>query len=217
MFGRLVQMLLLCNEKSKNMAEQPTKYDVEPNLLYIDVLMLAYRLGHVNYEEQKAAMLSASRVATDAISFLTELERLGVSRQSRLFGLAGQILSSPAYYRSKYALILGLRVEGTSAASFLGDQRVLSLVEGILTKKQQDLFFETYWWFVHNHRPVFYDQKHGHCIGIYATDPQDNISTLARFEDYMQHLVNHKSKRIRERFADFPTDIVFAILKRAYL
>ena len=187
-----------------------------PSFEYIDVIMLAYRLGYVRYDEQKVAMIMAAREATDALTFMTALEKYGISSRTQLHKFAGKVLAAPAYYRSQYPLILGLRKEGQAAEPFLKNLRALQLVEGILTIKQYDLYSDAYWWFVHNHQPVFFDAKRGQCIGVYATDSQDNDSTLDRFDDYLQHLVNHKSKTIRERFEGFPADIVTVVLKRAF-
>ena len=198
------------------MAETPSKYNVTPDFLFIDAIQLAYRLGYVHYPEQKAALIKAMRTATDAFSFQTALERLGVGRQTQLYGFIGKMLAAPVYYQSQYAMALGIRQEGEVAEPFLSNQRVLMLVESVLTAKQQELFYESYWWFVRNHEQVFVDLKHGNHIGVYAHEPRDNASTLARFEDYLLRLVNHKTQAVRERYEGFPADIVLAILKRAF-
>lgn len=187
-----------------------------PDFLFIDTVLAAFRLGHVKNEEQKAALWAAARVATDAISFLTALENFGVGRRTDLHHFAAQVLANPAYYRTHYPRIIGLWFKGEPIESFLQSNRPLMLTPAVLTKKQQDLFFEVYWWFVHQHQPRFYDAKKGAQVGIYANEPQDNASTLARFEDYMYRLVNHKTARIRQRFEGFPADIVVAILKRTF-
>ena len=197
------------------MAEMQSKNDIAPDFLFIDVIMLAYRLGQVQHEEQKVSLITAARTATDAFTFLAALESLGIKRQSQLYSFVGKVLAAPAYYRSQYALALGIRREGEASESFLRNLRVLSLVEGVLTAKQQSLFYDTYWWFVHNHEQTF-DLKHGNHIGVYANEPRDNASTLMRFEDYLLRLVNHKTKAVRERFEGFPVYIVLAILKRAF-
>ena len=188
-----------------------------PDYMFIDCILLAYRLGRVRYPEQAKALMAAARTATDAISFLTTLNQLGVGKRSDLYTLVGEILAAPSYYRAQYRLMLGLRAEGQEAQSFLSNEQVLFLTEPMLTSKQQKLFFDTYWWFVRNYQDSFYDPKRGHCIGAYATDPKDNASVLANFEDYLSRLMNHSSQRIRERYEDFPADIIMAILKRAFL
>lgn len=188
-----------------------------PDFLFIDTVILAYRLGQVRVEEQKQALLQAARVADDAISFMNAVEGYGVGPRTRLHQAVGQILASHAYYCIKYARMLGIRKEGNEAEAFLNNNYVLFLVEPLLLRRQQQEFFKTYWWFVHNHRPVFMDAKTGRHIGVYATEPQDNASTLQRFEAYMSALVNHKNKQVRQRFEGFPIDIVLAVLKRAFL
>ncbi len=188
-----------------------------PDYVFIDTILLAYRLGHVRYAEQKAAMIAAARTATDAISVLTTLDQLGVGKRSDLYTLVGKILSAPSYYRAQHSMVLGLRSAGQEPPSFLDNEQVLFLAEPVLTGKQQKLFYETYWWFSHNYQPSFCDPKRGHCIGVYATDPKDNASVVANFEDYLSRLMNHSSQRIRERYEDFPADIIMAILKRAFL
>ena len=80
-----------------------------PSFEYIDVIMLAYRLGYVRYDEQKTAMIMAAREATDALTFMTALEKYGISSRTQLHKFAGKVLAAPAYYRSQYPLILGLR------------------------------------------------------------------------------------------------------------
>ena len=187
------------------------------DFLFIDAILLSYRLGNVRCDEQKQALLMAARSAIDSISFLTTVERLGIGKRSQLHTFLGQYLAAPAYYRAKYPLVLGLREEGVQPPSFLGNMQVLSLVEALLSSKQQDVFYDSYWWFVHNHQPTFQDIRKGNCIGAYATDPQDNASTLVRFDEYLHYLVNHKTQRIRERFEGFPADMVIAVLKRAFL
>ena len=198
------------------MNEEQTKCGVAPDFLYLDAIMLAYRLGQVRYQEQKQSLIAAARAANDPFSFLTALESFGIRRQSQLFRFVSKVIAAPAYYRSQYALALGIHREGEVAESFLNNQRVLSLVEAVLTSKQQTLFFETYWWFVHNHKQNFVDMKRGPQIGVYANEPRDNASTIERFEDYMFRLMNHKTKTVRTRFDGFPADIVLAILKRAF-
>lgn len=188
-----------------------------PDFLFIDTILLAYRLGQVRYEEQKASLLAAARAATDAMSYLVALENFGVGRRSVLYKFVGQVLAAPAYYRAQYPMILGLRQEGVEAQPFLNNMQVLSLVEGVLTRKQQALLYDCYWWFVHNHQPVFTDPKRGQCIGAYATDPQDNASTIARFENYLLRLQKHNTQSVRERFINFPVDIVIAIFRRAFV
>ena len=188
-----------------------------PDFRFIDTILLAYRLGHVCHDEQKTAMIAAARTATDAITYLTSLEQLGVRRNSQLFRLVGEILSALAYYRTQYPLMLGLRSDGQEAQSFLNNQQALSLAEPVFTGRQQKLFFDTYWWFVHNYQDAFYDPKRGHCIGVYATEPRDNASVLANFEEYLSRLMNHPAQHIRARYEGFPADIVMAIFRRAFL
>lgn len=185
--------------------------------LFTDAILLAYRLGHMRYDEQKRAMLTAAREATDPLTFMAALERYGIGSRSKAHAFVGKFLSAPAYYRAQHSLMLGIREEGQEPDPFLANQRVLFLVEGVLTAKQQDTFFKAYWWFVHNHKDQFFDPKKGQCIGMYATEPHDNPSTLARFADYLTRLADHRTQRIRTLFQDFPTDIVIAILRRAFL
>ena len=191
--------------------------DMAPDYLYIDALLLAYHLGKVRYEEQRVSLMNAMRTATDAITFLATLEGMGVGKRSKLNVFLCAYMASPAYYRAKYPLMLGLQRDGGVPEPFLRNQHVLFLCEPVLTATQRKLFYDTYWWFVHNHQPSFYNPKKGHCIGVYAIDPQDNDSTLARFEDYLYRLCNHKTQRVRDLFANFPTALVLAILKRAFL
>lgn len=187
-----------------------------PDFVFIDTILIAYRLGRVRHEEQKAALLAAARAATDAVSFLSALENFGVGRRTELHRFAGEILASPARFRAQYPRVVGLRSEGQPAEPFLSNQYVLFLVEPVLTRKQQELFFDTYWWFVRNHEPYYFDPKRGRVIGAYATEPKDNASILTRFEDYLRRLASHSSQRVRSNFEGFPTDIVCAILQRAF-
>ncbi|MBP3829516.1 MAG: hypothetical protein ILA06_04315 [Bacteroidaceae bacterium] len=188
-----------------------------PDYVFVDTILLAYRLGLVRHGEQRDALTAAARTATDAISFLTTLDAHGIKRHSRLYTLVSEILAAPAYYRAQYPLMLGLRSEGQEAPSFLSGGQALSLPEPLFTAKQQKLFYETYWWFVRNYQDAFYDPKRGHCIGAYANDPKDNSSVLANFNDYLSRLMGHSSQQIRERYEGFPADIVMAILERAFL
>lgn len=187
-----------------------------PDILFIDTILFAYRLGHVRHKEQKVALLAATRAAKDAISFLTALENFGVGRQTELYRVVGEILSAPSFYRAQYPGMVGLRREGEAAASFLNNQYVLFLVEPVLDAKQRETFFGAYWWFVNNHQASYYDPRKGWIIGLYASEPQDNASTLLRFEAYLYRLANHKNKNVRDRYEGFPTDIVIAILRRAF-
>ena len=189
----------------------------EQQLVLVDVILLAYRLGYMKHDEELSAMLAAARAADDAMGFLTALENFGVGRRSKLYAFASKILSAPAFYRTQYPLILGLRKEGEAAEPFLGSQRVPFLVEAILTKKQRTMFTEDYWWFVHNHQDFYLDKKNGRTIGAYAAAPQDNASVLARYEDHLMRLQNHSRKEVRERYETFPADFILAILKRAFL
>ena len=193
-----------------------TEHGSAPDYLFIDALLLAYHLGKVRYEEQRIAMITAMRTATDALSYMSALENMGVGRRTQLHAFVGHYLAAPDFHRAKYPLMWSVRREQGEAESFLNNQRVLFLAEPVLTAKQRKLFYDTYWWFVHNHQSSFYNPKKGHCIGIYATDPQDNASTLIRFEDYLYRLVNHKTQRVRDLFNAFPADLVLAILKRAF-
>lgn len=187
------------------------------DFLFIDAALAAHRLGRVRGDEQRAALLAAARAATDAITFMTALENFGVGRRSDLHALVGQFLAAPAYYRARYPAVFGLRTAGAAPEPFLDNQRVLFLVEPVLSGKQQQLFFDTYWWFSHNHQAHFHDPGKGRCIGAYATEPRDNASILPRFEDYLRRLMQHSSVRIRQRFQGFPDDFVLPILQRAFL
>lgn len=188
-----------------------------PDLLYIDALLLAYRLGQMRSGELRAAMLAAARSAKDSLGFMTALENFGVGRHSQLHTFVGNFLAAPSYYRAQYPAVIGLRREDEEPEPFLSSRRVLFLVEAVLTKEQQQLFFDAYWWFVHNHQETYHDTKKGWMIGAYASQPQDNASTLARFEDYLLRLVNHRNLRMRQRFANFPVDILLTIFRRAFL
>ena len=187
-----------------------------PDYLFIDTMMLAYRLGRVRHEEQKNALMAAARAATDAITFLQALENFGVGRRTELYRFVGQILSAPAYYRAEYPGVLGLMPKGQQPEAFLGSLRALALVEGVLTSKQQQVFRETFWHFVRNHDASYLDPKKGMIIGAYATEPKDNAATVARFGDYLSRLRDHSSQSVRKRFEGFPVDIVVAILERAF-
>ncbi|MCR5180231.1 MAG: hypothetical protein K6C30_03320 [Bacteroidaceae bacterium] len=188
-----------------------------PPFLFIDAALLSYRLGKIRFEEQKTAMLAAARAATDSITYMSALETFGVNHWSPLHDFVGHFLAAPEYYRAKYPAILGLRAPDEPPTSFLEDQRTLFLTEAILTEKQQKTFFEAYWWFVHNHEATYYDRRKGRSIGLYATEPKDNVSVVAHFEQYLQRLANHKTKYIRERYEGFPLDIVVALVRRTYL
>lgn len=187
-----------------------------PDLMWIDPLLLAYRLGHVRSDEEKTALLAAARAATDAIGYMTAVVNFGVPERSRLHQLLGKIVAAPAYYRAQYPTILGLHQKDEPVESFLGNMRVLSLVEAVLTFQQQQLFYDAYWWFVHNHQPLVIDAKKMQRIGLYADEPKDNASTVIRFQEYLTQLMNHRNKTMRDRFKPFPADIVMAILKRAF-
>lgn len=187
-----------------------------PDFLFIDPLMLAYRLGQVR-DEHKAAMIVAARIATDAISYMKALENRGIGVRTKLHHFVGEVLAAPDFYRMEYPRILGLRREGEQAEPFLRSSLPLFLSEAVLTAAQRKVFYDAYWWFVHNHQPVFSDLKKGQCIGAWATDPKDNAAVIPRFENYMQRLAAHKTQRVRALFEGFPVDIVLAILRRAFL
>lgn len=187
-----------------------------PDMRYIDALLLAYRLGHVRTAEQKQALIAASRAATDALSFFTALENFGVMRGTKLHSFVGEVMASPAVYRSRYARVVGMSDGSTPPERFLWSQYPLALVEAVLSEGEYKLFYRVYWWFTHNHQAQWYDPKKGQCIGRYATEPQDNASTLPRFEDFLYRLVHHTSERVRSRFDGFPADIVMGILRRAF-
>ena len=199
------------------MEQQQTVQQTTPDFLFIDAILLSYRLGRVRYEEQKVALLAAARAAKDAIGFMNALENFGVGRRSQLHRFIGEFLAAPSHFRTQYPSVLGLRRDGEKTESFLGNQRVLFFVEAVLTHKQQKVFYDTYWWFVHNHQTYYFDPQKGQMMGVYATVPQDNASTLARFETYILQLVQSQTKYVRLRYEGFPTDIVLAILKRAFL
>lgn len=174
-------------------------------------------MGIMRHEEQKVAMLAAARIATDAITFMTALENFGVGRRSELHSFVGQVLAAPDYYRAQYPQMLGLHKEGEAAPSFLNNNNILSLVEPFLTFKQQQVFYDAYWWFVRNHNATYFDPKKGTCIGVYVDAPKDNASTLLRFEKYLYALVHHKTKRIAKLYEGFPADIVVAVYERSLL
>ena len=50
--------------------------------MWIDPLLLAYRLGHVRSDEEKTALLAAARAATDAIGYMTAVVNFGVPERS---------------------------------------------------------------------------------------------------------------------------------------
>ncbi len=188
-----------------------------PDFKFIDTILIAYRLGHVRYEEQKAALLTAARAANDEMSFLTALESFGIGRRSKLYHCAEEILAAHAFYQNKYPAMLGLHPDGTEPETFLANIRVQFLSEPILTTKQQATFYNAYWWFVNQHRPLYHDPKKGLQPGIYANEPQDNDAALPRFEKYLMHLVEHPTKSVRQRYDGFPAEILLAILKRAFI
>ena len=126
-------------------------------------------------------------------------------------------MAAADHWRSLYPGALGIRRQGEVAEPLLRSGRAAFLVEPVLNARQQQLFYDAYWWFVRNYQDAFYDPKRGHCIGAYATYPKDNAPVLANFNDYLSRLINHSSQRIRERYEGFPADIVIAILERAYL
>jgi len=187
------------------------------NLVYIDALLLAYRLGRIRHEEEKVAMIAAARTGGDSIGYMTALENFGVARRSRLYRFVGEIVASPAHYRSTYPNVCGLREEGRMPETFLGNLRVMYLVEPVLTAKQQKLFSDAYWWFVNNHQEAYHDVKKGRCLGVFANEPKDNASTLTRFGDYLGRLINHRNQSVRKLYEGFPADFVQAILERAFL
>lgn len=193
------------------------RYNSTPDFIFIDTILLVYRLGYVRYEEQKFALIAAARAANDAISFLSAIDNFGIGKRTELYKKAGEILSAYSYYKASYPLILGLRHADETPESFVSSQRVLFLPEALLTKKQQQLFYDTYWWFVHNHQAVYSDPKKGRCIGVWATASKDNKETIPRFENYLLRLINHQNKTIRTKFENFPADIILMILKRAFL
>lgn len=188
-----------------------------PSFHVIDAIIMAYRLGYVRFDEQKQALLQAACASTDTISFMNVLETYGISKNNKLYHEMGRLLSSITYYRKMNERALGLRHTGSSPTPFLNNTYVIFLTEPVLTKKQQDTFYKAYWYFVHNHKPVFLHKQKGPCIGIYATEPQDNESTINRFVDYIYRLEHHSTQKIRQPFQDFPTEIVLAILRRAFL
>lgn len=188
-----------------------------PDFLLVDAILFTYRIGAVRYDEQKKVMLEEACTSMDAISFLNTLAQKGIGRNSRLARELGKFLSAPNYYRALYGSSLGIRSDGVAPEPFLGNQRAIFLVEPLLNSRQQKLFFNAYWWFVHNHQPFFNDVKRGRSIGVYATDPQDNASALERFDAYLLRQVHHQNKVIQKAYADFPADIVMAVLRRAFL
>ena len=188
-----------------------------PDLVFIDVILLAYRLGQMRYDEQRAILIAAARTAADALSFMTAIEERGISRRSQLHSFVGEVLAAPAYFRAQYPQMLGLRREGEAAESFLTSPLPLYLSEAVLSPKQQKVFYDAYWWFVNNHQEVFVDARKGNRIGAWATDLKDNASVLPRFENYLIGLIHHSTQWVRTRFEGFPDDIVLAILRRAFL
>ena len=212
--------MYLCSQeliKEGAMMEQEGIPPAIPDLVFIDAILLSHRLGYVRFTEQKAALLASARAATDAISFMQAMDNFGVGDRSRLHSFLGEFLAAPAYYRAQYPTILGLHAKDEAPPSFLDNANVLFLVEPMLTPEQQEVLYDAYWWFSRNHQPFFFDVKKGRLIGVYSSAPQDNASTLERFEDYLFRLVNHSSQRVRQRYEGFPTEIVLAILKRAFL
>lgn len=188
-----------------------------PDFLYLDPLLLACRLGHVRYEQQREALLAAARAAKDVMSYLYAVENFGVGRNSQLFTFLGQVLSAITYYRNKYPEVLGLRQQGGAPESFLDNIHVPDLVEPVLSPAQHKHFYEAYWWFSNHHHPTGFDAKKGRFIGIWSTEPKDNASVVPRFGEYLKNLINHKTQRVRSRFEGFPLDIVMALLQRSFL
>lgn len=188
-----------------------------PDMVFIDVILLAYRLGKMRYDEQRAILIAAARTAADALLFMKAIEERGIDRRSQLHGFVGEVLAAPDYFRAQYPQMLGLRREGEEAESFLCSPMPLYLSEAVLTTKQQKVFYDAYWWFVGNHQEVFVDPRKGNRIGAWATDPKDNASVVPRFEKYLAGLIHHSTQWVRTRFEGFPDDIVLAILRRAFL
>ncbi len=186
-------------------------------LCFIDAIIMAYRAGYVRHDEQKTALIIAARAATDPLTFMTAMDTFGLARSTELHQYMGHILAAPEYYRQQNPHMLGLSTTGGQPESFLtNSQYVQFLVEPVLTQQQQQLFYNAYWWFVRNHEKQYYDQRKGMCIGKYALESRDNASAVARFEDYLSWLMNKSAKTVQKRYADFPADIVAAILKRAF-
>jgi hypothetical protein len=184
---------------------------------FLDAAVLAYRLGYIHREEERQALLAAARAASDNLEYLTAVSNFGVKRNNRLFEFLGKFLAAPAYYRAQYPQLFTSPEQSAPPPAFLNNSQVLPLLEPVLTDAQQQEFYDTYWWFVKNYQPTYVDMKKGTCIGLYATEPTDNASTLACFEELLQRLVHHKTQRIRDRFEGFPLDIVLLLLKRAFL
>lgn len=193
------------------------RFQGAPRLLFIDAILLAFRLGKVFHEEQKAALIAAARAATDAISFLNALTNFGIPPYTEPHALLGKILSAPNSYRAKYPRVVCSRPQGETPESFLTSQFALYLAEPFLTAKQQKTFYDAYWWFVNNHKPFYLDKKKGRCIGLYATEPKDNESVVPRFEEYLYHLVHNKSVAVSKRFETFPADILMAMYREKFL
>ena len=187
-----------------------------PDFDFIDTVLLAYRLGHVRYDEQKTALLAAARAAKDAITFLTALENFGVGRRTQLLRAVGEILSAISYYRAQYPQMVGLRREGEAPQPFLDNQYVMSLMDPLLMSKQQDAYYKVYWWFNHNYEEKYYEPKKGWVLGVYASEPRDNASVIHRFEENLLRLANHGNAKVRELYASFPIDMMVAVLRRAF-
>ena len=188
-----------------------------PDFVYIDAILLAYRQGHLRHNEQREALISAARTSTDALAYITMVESLGVVRGTSLHQFLGHYLASPSYYRSLYPKILGIRHDGEAPETFLHSQQALFLAEPLLTPSQNHTFYDAFWWFVHNHEPRFVDLRRGPHIGVYATDPQDNASVVARFDDYLHRLREHSKQYVRQRYESMPVDLLMPLIRRTFL
>ena len=183
---------------------------------YIDIMLIGYRLGHLPVPEQRQAALAAVREANDEFSYLKALNSFGLWHTSKFCVFASHALADIDYYRLKYKGMIGLHADGDEVETFLGNNKVLFLVEPLLTNKQKDSFYDVYWWFVRNHKPVVANGKKGLKIGAYSTEPKDNASTLEQFHELLLNKANARSKAVRERYGQLPIDYIMAILKRAF-
>lgn len=184
---------------------------------FLDAAVLAYRLGYIHQDETKQALLAAARAASDSLEYLTAITNFGVGRNTRLFTFLGKFLAAPAYYRAQFPQLFPSTGTSVPPVPFLNNPQVPPMLEPVLTAVQQQAFYDTYWWFVQNYQSTHVEAKKGTHIGLYATDPTDNASALARFEELLQRLVHHKTQRLRDRFEGFPLDIVLILLKRTFL
>ena len=188
------------------------------DIMFVDAVMLAIRLGKMRYAEQREALLAAARAATSPLTFMSAIENFGIAHHTPLHQFLGQVMAAPEYFRDRYARVLGIPAADEQPQPFLNNIRAISLVEPLLSPKQCSQFREMYWWFTNNHNQRFFNARKGEIqIGAYATAPHDNASTLARFESYLRRLADSTNVAVRKRYEGFPFDIIISLENRTFL